>query len=152
MSNAVKRMGKKVSGKLPFELSLFGSIVAAVAMVSLKTYDEAKEYYKELGKNKKWFKGKSVLDICNKVWGEFGSDEAKNKSRLALLWDERDILTPMVAVCTDDGIPMPNSPSGKPFGVIGHYLEGRDYIGMEWLYDEDGNEYAEEGTDYEEID
>lgn len=152
MSNKVTRLSKKVSHKLPFDLSLVGSIVTSVSMISGKTYDDAEQYYNELCKNKKWFKGKSVLDICNKTWSDLGNGNKSIRSHLGLFYDERNILTPMVAVCDKDGFPLPNNPSGKPYGIIGHFLDGRDYVQMEWLYDEDGNEYAEEGEDYEEID
>ena len=151
MSNKVTRLSKKVSHKLPFYMSLIGSIVTSVSMLSGKTYECAEEYYNELCKNKKWFKGKSVLDICNKAWSDLGNGNKSIRSHLGLFYDERNILTPMVAVCDKDGFPLPNNPSGKPYGIIGHFLDGRDYVQMEWLYDEDGNEYAEEGEDYEEI-
>lgn len=151
MSNKIKRISKDIIPELPFDLSLVGSIVAATAMISGKTYEEAEQFYKSI-KNKK-LKCETVMKYTNYVWDNFGRSSNKQlRSHLGLFYDERDILTPMVAVCDKDGFPLPNNPSGKPYGIIGHFLDGRDYVQMEWLYDEDGNEYAEEGEDYEEID
>lgn len=150
MSNKIRHIAKGIEKELPFDLSLVGSIIAATAMISGKTYEDAEEFYKSI-KNK--VKCETVMEYTNFVWNNFGRSSNKQlRSHLGLFYDERDILTPMVAVCDKDGFPLPNNPSGKPYGIIGHFLDGRDYVQMEWLYDEDGNEYAEEGEDYEEID
>lgn len=131
--------------------TLIGTIVATVGVLNEVEVDDQIKYFKELSKKLDKIPN-TIIGITNYVWNEIGKTEnIPLRANVVLLTDDENIRSPMVTFVTgNDEIGytvMPLSKNGFAVGLIGlarDQNKERPNIGIEWLYDEDGNDIVDE--------
>lgn len=131
--------------------TLLGTIVATVGVLNEVEVDDQIKYFKELSKKLDKIPN-TIIGITNYVWNEIGKTEnIPLRANVVLLTDDENIRSPMVTFVTgNDEIGytvMPLSKNGFAVGLIGlarDQNKERPNIGIEWLYDEDGNDIVDE--------
>ena len=118
MSNVItrtyKKNVKKQKDKDLFNMyySLMGSIILSTGIIEGRTEDESLELFKKLRKSN--FKAESVVDAVKKI--QTKDDTIDN---LALIYDDKNILSPMVAVYVDETV-LPLYRNGFYHGILNH--------------------------------
>lgn len=147
MSSAVKRIAKKTQ-KTPEEYrTLVGSIVTTIGIITGKSELQVRKTYNMLKKNKQVIPN-TVAEICDYVWSIFGDDDKIDaRANMVLVYDKLNIRAPLVTLVNEDGNIMPLSPSGIYTGILMTAASGSDYVGVEYLYNEDGTNIIGEEID-----
>lgn len=114
--------------------SIAGSAIVSVGKLAKKTEKELLKEFEILKKDEKFFESKNIVEMCEYLFKYFNVDE-KYKNNVILLFDEREIYTPMVTLLVDDTI-LPLDPDAKIFCGIFANLD-KDYINFEFVFDEE---------------
>lgn len=143
MSSKARRLIKRK--QIPEEYrTLIGSIVTTVGIISGKSEIQVRKMYNMLKKNKQVIPN-TVAGICNYVWSIFGDDNKfAERSNMVLVYDTLNIRAPLVTIVNENGNIMPLSPDGTFTGILMTAANGSDYVGVEFLYDKDGDEIKDE--------
>lgn len=143
MSSIAKRLAKRK--QVPEEYrTLVGSIVTTIGIITGKSEQEVRKTYNHLKKNKKNIPY-TVAEICNYVWSIFGDDDKiAVRAKMVLVYDKLNIRSPLVTFVNENGNLMPLSPDGIFTGILMTAAVGSDYVGVEYLYNEDGSEIVDE--------
>ena len=144
MSSLTRRIAKKV-GQTPEEYrTLVGSIVTTIGIITGKSELQVRKTYNMLKKNKQVIPN-TVAELCNFVWSIFGDDDKiAERANMVLVYDKLNIRSPLVTLVNDEGNILPLSPDGTFTGILMTATKGSDYVGVEFLYNEDGTEITEE--------
>lgn len=116
-----------------------GSAICTIGKLAGKTEDEILYAFNALRKDFP-VKVNTIMELCDYLIGYFGMDE-KYKENIVLVYDERNIITPLVTVeyHTPEGeILCPISSDGTYTGIM-NYLD-REWASFEYVYGEDENE------------
>lgn len=143
MSSRAKRLSKRK--QVPEEYrTLVGSIVTTIGIITGKSELQVRKTYNMLKKNKQVVPD-TVAEICDYVWSIFGDDsKIAARANMVLVYDTLNIRAPLVTLVNEEGNIMPLSPDGTFTGILMTAANGSDYVGVEFLYNEDGTEIIEE--------
>lgn len=122
--------------------SLIGTIVICVAALSGKKESEAKTYFNKLKKRSKDLP-LTVEKIVDYVWDDFGKADKKLKANLVLIVDGLNVRSPIVSLINEEGNLLPLKPNGQFTNLQNLANEGRSYIQVEYIYDEEGEHIDE---------
>jgi len=143
MSNAVKRIAKRKQTPEEYR-TLVGSIVTTIGIITGKSELQVRKTYNMMKKNKQVIPH-TVAEICEYVWSIFGDDDKiAARANMVLVYDRLNIRAPLVTLVNENGNIMPLSPDGTFTGILMTAAAGSDYVGVEYLYDIDGNKIIEE--------
>lgn len=143
MSSKVKRLAKRQQTPEEYR-TLVGSIVTTVGIITGKSELQVRKTYNMLKKNKQVIPS-TVAEICEYVWSIFGDDsKIAERANMVLVYDKLNIRAPLVTLVNENGNIMPLSPDGTFTGILMTAANGSDYVGVEFLYNEDGTEIIEE--------
>lgn len=143
MSSIVKRIAKRKQTPEEYR-TLVGSIVTTIGIISGRSELEVRMMYNRLKKNKKDIPN-TVEEICDYVWSIFGNDDMiAARADMVLVYDKLNIRSPLVTFVNENGNIMPLSPDGTFTGILMTAAAGSDYVGVEYLYNEDGSKVIEE--------
>lgn len=143
MSSRAKRLSKRK--QVPEEYrTLVGSIVTTIGIITGKSELQVRKTYNMLKKNKQVVPD-TVAEICDYVWSIFGDDsKIAARANMVLVYDTLNIRAPLVTLVNEEGNILPLSPNGDFTGILMTAANGSDYVGVEFLYNEDGTEIIEE--------
>lgn len=132
----------------PLYYTLVGSIITTIGILTGKSEIQNKKLYQDLNKHKQILKP-TVQEITDYIWTIYGNDELiKLRANIVLVYDKLGVRVPMVTLINPETETLlPLKQNGEFTGILKVANEGRDYIGVEYLYDEDGNKF--EGDDNE---
>ena len=143
MSNAVKRIAKRKQTPEEYR-TLVGSVVTTIGIITGKSELQVRKTYNMMKKNKQVIPH-TVAEICEYVWSIFGDDDKiAARANMVLVYDRLNIRAPLVTLVNENGNIMPLSPDGTFTGILMTAAAGSDYVGVEYLYDIDGNKIIEE--------
>lgn len=148
MANAVKSIRKnqqKTDKSIDRFLysTLMGSIVTSVGIVNGKTRADIYKLFKTL-KSKRKNLPTTIEELVEHVIKQFDEDGNRLKYKnFVLIYDNRQIFTPLVTLTTDEGDLLPLAKDGMYYGILGYAKEGRDFVGYEYIFDENGEHYDE---------
>lgn len=146
MSNRVKRIAKRKQTPEEYR-TLVGSIVTTIGIITGKSELQVRKTYNMLKKNKQAIPN-TVAEICEYVWTIFGDgSKIAERANMVLVYDKLNIRAPLVTLVNENGNIMPLSPDGTYTGILMTAASGSDYVGVEFLYEEDGSEIKEENID-----
>jgi len=142
MSNKIKAIKKALAEPEEYK-TLVGSIVTTIGIITGKSELQVRKMYNNLKKDKKALP-ETVAGICNYLWSIYGDDAHKAaRSNMVLVYDKLNIRTPLVTLVNEDGNILPLRPDGKYTGILMTAAAGSEYVDVEFLYDEIGEEIAE---------
>ncbi len=148
MANAVKSIKKNLDkterkiDKLLYS-TLIGSIITSVGIANGKTRHDMYDLFREL-KSKRKRLPTTIEELVEHVIKIFDPEGDRLKyANLVLIYDNRQIFTPLVTLTTSDGNLLPLAKNGMYYGILGYAKEGRDFIGYEYIFDENGVHYDE---------
>lgn len=142
MSNQVKRIAKRQQTPEEYR-TLVGSIVTTIGIITGKTEQQVRKTYNMLKKNKQDIPN-TVSEICEYVWSIFGNDDMiAERANMVLVYDTLNIRSPLVTLVSENGNIMPLSPNGTFTGILMTAAKGSDYVGVEFLYNEDGSKITD---------
>lgn len=149
VSSAVKRIAKKAQ-KTPEEYTtLAGSIVTTIGIITGKSELQVRKTYNMLKRNKQVIPH-TVSEICDYVWSIFGDDDKiEARANMVLVYDKLNVRGPLVTLVNEAGNIMPLSPNGNFTGILMSAASGSDYVGVEFLYDETGEEIIDNDEEEE---
>lgn len=144
MSNRVKKIVKEVQeNKNQNVYHMYnctaGSAICTIGKLAGKKEEEVLDDFNKLRKDSS-VKVNTIRELCDYLIGYFGMDE-KYKDNIVLVYDERNIMTPLVTVeyYTPEGnILCPISSDGNYTGIM-NYLD-REFVSIEYVYGDDENE------------
>lgn len=119
-----------------------GSAICTIGKLAGKKEQEILDDFNALRKNFP-VKVNTIRELCDFLIGYFGMDE-KYKDNLVLVYDERNIITPLITVkyqTEDGGILCPISSDGTYTGIL-TYLDN-EWVSVEFIYGDDENEEEE---------
>lgn len=142
MSSQVKRIAKRQQTPEEYR-TLVGSIVTTIGIITGKTEQQVRKTYNMLKKNKQDIPN-TVSEICDYVWSIFGNDDMiAERANMVLVYDTLNIRSPLVTLVGENGNIMPLSPNGVFTGILMTAAKGSDYVGVEFLYNEDGSKITD---------
>ena len=113
--------------------SLIGSVIVSIGKIVNKTEDEMIEDFAKLSKDEELYKCNNVKEVCDYVAKYYGLCE-EYKKNLVLVYDTRNMYTPVVTLCVDDTV-LPLDKNGSYMGVLSKI--GEDYIEVEDIYEDE---------------
>lgn len=139
MSSKAKKIEKNAKSEeslKKYELygSIAGSAIVSIGKLAKKTEKELMKEFDNLKNDEAFFASKNVVEMCDYLFKYFNVEE-EYKDNIILLFDERNILTPMVTLLVDNAI-LPLDPEGKIFTGIFANLD-KDYINYEFVYNDE---------------
>lgn len=145
MSSKAKKIEKSAKAEeslKKYEMygSIAGSAIVSIGKLAKKTEAELIKEFELLKNDEEFFECKNVVEMCEYLFKYFSVDEIY-KDNVIILFDEREILTPMVTLLVDDTI-LPLDPEGKVFTGIFANID-KDYINYEFVFNDD--------VDFEEV-
>jgi hypothetical protein len=144
MSSIAKRLAKKAKQTPEEYTTLVGSIVTTIGIITGQSEHNVRKMYNRLKKDKKDFPN-TVGEIFNYVWSIFGDDDKiAVRANVVLVYDKLNVRSPLVTWVNENGNIMPLSPNGTFTGILMTAAAGSEYVGVEYLYNEDGSEIIEE--------
>lgn len=145
MANKIKRLKTKiVRTNEEIYNTLVGSIVTTVGILCGYTEKENNAHYKELKKMKNKMPH-TVDGICKLIWSMYGKDEViPLRSNVVLVYDKINVRTPLVTLVNEEGNILPLKRNGDYTGILMTACAGSEYVGVEFLYDENGFEIIDE--------
>ena len=143
MSNRVKKIQNNLELQkrvkiMAMENCTIGSILTTFAKLASKTEETALLLFEGLRDNPD-FHPNNIREACDYVKDVLFSDTDFTEflPYIVLVWDENNILTPLVTIYNDsDDILYPISSTGVTCGVIAQYMKGNDSIAIEYIYDD----------------
>lgn len=149
MSSKAKRLSKRQQTPEEYR-TLVGSIVTTVGIITGKSELQVRKTYNMLKKNKQVIPH-TVAEICEYVWSIFGDDDKiSERANMVLVYDKLNIRAPLVTLVNENGNILPLSPDGTFTGILMTAANGSDYVGVEFLYTETGEEIIEEEENIDE--
>lgn len=144
MSSEVTRLKKKLNKEIdPLYNTLAGSICVTYGILLHHNVKAMREVFKYLKKNYKTLNLNTVMDIVQAVEAYHRWDSHLNELRanIVLVYDDTNVRTPMVTLVNDEGEVMPLRREGfTEVNILTLAYEGdRDWIKVEYLFDENGN-------------
>lgn len=116
-----------------------GSAICTIGKLAGKTEDEILYAFNALRKDFP-VKVNTIMELCDYLIGYFGMDE-KYKKNIVLVYDERNIITPLVTVecqTEEENILCPIPSDGTYTGIM-NYLD-REWVSVEHVYEGGENE------------
>lgn len=114
--------------------SIAGSAIVSIGKLAKKTEKELLKEFDNLRKDENFFKSINIVDMCEYLFKYFNVDE-EYKQNVILLFDEREMFTPMVTLLVEGTI-LPLDPEAKIFNGIFANLD-KDYIRYEFVFDDE---------------
>lgn len=142
----IKKNQNKTEKKIDRALysTLIGSIVTSVGIVNGKTRSDMNKLFNALKAKRKTLPT-TIEELVEFVIKQFDPDGNRLKyANLVLIYDNRQIFTPLVTLTTSEGDLLPLAKDGMYYGILGYAKEGRDFIGYEYIFDEKGEHYDDE--------
>lgn len=141
MSNRVKKIVKEVQENKNQNVyhmcnCTAGSAICTIGKLAGKKEEDILVSFNALRKDPS-VKVNTIRELCDYLIGYFGMDE-KYKDNLVLVYDERNIMTPLVTIeyHTEEGsVLCPISSDGTYTGIM-NYLD-REWISIEYIYGDD---------------
>lgn len=128
----------------PLYNTLVGSAICTIAITTGKDKKEARKLFLYMKQHKNNLQLNTVEEIMDYIWGRMGSADKKIRSSYVLVTDKYNIKQPMVTFVNDEGNIMPIDPEGfKTINILYLAQEGKDYIEVEFIYNEEGEIYSE---------
>lgn len=150
MSSKAKKLEKTAKAEeslKKYELygSIAGSAIVSIGKLAKKTEKELIKEFEILKNDEKFFASKNIVEMCEYLFKYFNVEEIY-KDNIILLFDEREILTPMITLFVDNTI-LPLDPEGKVFNGIFANID-KDYINYEFVFN-DQVDFSEVKNDVE---
>ena len=151
MSSKVKKIQNNLETQkrakiLEMENCTIGSILTTFAKLASKTEETSLLLFEGLKDNPD-FHPNNIKEACDYVKDVLFSeiDFSEFLPYIVLVYDENNILTPLVTIYNDsDDILYPISSTGMACGVIAQYVKGNDSIAIEYIYDDVEYEVVDE--------
>ena len=141
MSNRVKKIVKEVQENKNQNVyhmcnCTAGSAICTIGKLAGKKEEEILEAFNALRKDFS-VKVNTIRELCDYLIGYFGMKE-EYKENLVLVYDERNIMTPLVTVeyHTPEGNIIYPIPSDGTYTGIMNYLD-REWVSIEFIYGDD---------------
>lgn len=141
MSNRVKKIVKEVQENKNQNVyhmcnCTAGSAICTIGKLAGKKEEEILEAFNTLRKNFS-VKVNTIRELCDYLIGYFDMKE-EYKENLVLVYDERNIMTPLVTVeyHTPEGNILYPIPSDGTYTGIMNYLD-REWVSIEFIYGDD---------------
>lgn len=141
MSNRVKKIVKEVQENKNQNVyhmcnCTAGSAICTIGKLAGKKEEEILEAFNALRKDFS-VKVNTIRELCDYLIGYFGMKE-EYKDNLVLVYDERNIMTPLVTVeyHTPEGNILYPIPSDGTYTGIMNYLD-REWVSIEFIYGDD---------------
>lgn len=139
MSSKAKKLEKTTKAEeslKKYEMygSIAGSAIVSIGKLAKKTEKELLKEFDNLKKDENFFESKNIVDMCEYLFKYFNVDE-EYKENVILLFDEREMFTPMVTLLVEGTI-LPLDPEAKIFNGIFANLD-KDYIRYEFVFDDE---------------
>ena len=141
MSNRVKKIVKEVQENKNQNVyhmcnCTAGSAICTIGKLAGKKEEEILEAFNALRKDFS-VKVNTIRELCDYLIGYFGMKE-EYKENLVLVYDERNIMTPLVTVeyNTPEGNIIYPIPSDGTYTGIMNYLD-REWVSIEFIYGDD---------------
>lgn len=141
MSNRVKKIVKEVQENKNQNVyhmcnCTAGSAICTIGKLAGKKEEEILEAFNALRKDFS-VKVNTIRELCDYLIGYFGMKE-EYKENLVLVYDERNIMTPLVTVeyHTPEGNILYPIPSDGTYTGIMNYLD-REWVSIEFIYGDD---------------
>lgn len=113
-----------------------GSAICTIGKLAGKTEDEILDAFNALRKDFP-VKVNTIMELCDYLIGYFSMDE-KYKENIVLVYDERNIMTPLVTVeyhTPEGNILCPISSDGNYTGILANL--DKEWISFEYVYGDD---------------
>ena len=144
MSSKAKSISKHVNDDFDFVCSttLLGSLVKSIIMITGNTTNTAKTIYNEIKRqydNKTGFfvreEDFTIKELADYVWNMADPEEdwISMKDNLAIIYDENNILSPIIHVVYN-GVIHPLNPKGIMYGASYAFTHSSPHVYMETLY------------------
>lgn len=143
----VRQIKKNMKTIDPLTHTLIGSIITTIGIITGKSELSNRKLFNNLKKNKQVLQQyDTVQKLADYIWTIYGNNlVTANRSLMVLVYDESGVRQPLVTLTSDEGTLMPLDRNGNFTGILLPAAEGgRDYIKVEYLYDENGLSYEEE--------
>lgn len=137
MSSKVKKIRESVEADKKLKLytlygTLVGSVIVTFGKLVGKTEEEMLEDFAYYSKDEELFKCKNIKEVCDYIKKEYGVVE-DYEDNIVLIYDEKNVYTPVVTIMDEDGIVYPLDRDGTAIGVLAHL--GSEDIKVECIYD-----------------
>lgn len=113
-----------------------GSAICTIGKLAGKTEEEVLDAFNALRKDFP-VKVNTIRELCDYLIDYFGMDE-KYKENIVLVYDERNIITPLVTVkyqAEEESILCPIQSDGTYTGIMSHLSE--EWVSIEHIYEEE---------------
>lgn len=148
MASKASKIGKTVRRRIdPLYNTLVGSIICTIGLTTGKKPSDCRRLFNDLNGNKQALDNFNTIEkIMDYIWTIFGNDDVVYiRGKYILVYDKNNVRTPMVSFTNDEGNIMPIDPKGfTNINILSLAQEGRDWVGYEYLYNEDGTNIGEE--------
>ena len=137
MSSKAKKFEDNVEQKKKVDLhnmygSLMGSIIVSIGKLKGKNEDSILEYFRNAQTDEDLAKSKNVREACEYIAKDLELDNEEYKKSLVLVYDEEGKYSPLVTICTTEGI-YPLQPDGFYNGILSRVEE--DNVTIEDIFD-----------------
>ena len=141
MSNRVKKIVKEVQENKNQNVyhmcnCTAGSAICTIGKLAGKKEEEVLESFNAIRKDHS-VKVNTIRELCDYLISYFGMDE-KYKENIVLVYDERNIMTPLVTVeynTPEGNILYPISSDGNYTGILANL--DREWVSIEYIYGDD---------------
>lgn len=141
MSNRVKKIVKEAQENKNQNVyhmcnCTAGSAICTIGKLAGKKEEEVLESFNTLRKDHS-IKVNTIRELCDYLISYFGMDE-KYKENIVLVYDERNIMTPLVTVeynTPEGNILYPISSDGNYTGILANL--DREWVSIEYIYGDD---------------
>lgn len=120
-----------------------GTTIAAIGILTQTPIQKQRQLLSKLRKDAKSLPN-TVEGIATLVWDALSQPNSPKSLRkfLVLVYDKNDVRTPLITITDSDGHILPLRRDGfKEVNILSLANEGRDYIEVEYIYDENGEAY-----------
>ena len=141
MSNRVKKIVKEAQENKNQNVyhmcnCIAGSAICTIGKLAGKKEEEVLESFNAIRKDHS-VKVNTIRELCDYLIGYFGMDE-KYKENIVLVYDERNIMTPLVTVeynTPEGNIIYPISSDGNYTGILANL--DKEWVSIEYIYGDD---------------
>lgn len=141
MSNRIKKIVKEVKENKNQNVyhmcnCTAGSAICTIGKLAGKKEEEVLESFNALRKDHS-VKVNTIRELCDYLISYFGMDE-KYKENIVLVYDERNIMTPLVTVeynTPEGNILYPISSDGNYTGILANL--DKEWVSIEYIYGDD---------------
>lgn len=140
-ANKIEKNVKNNKNKNVYEMcnSTAGSAICTIGKLSGKKEEDILEDFNALRKDFP-VKVNTIRELCDFIIGYFGMDE-KYKDNLVLVYDERNIMTPLITVeyqTSEGSILCPIPSDGTYTGILASL--DKEWASVEYIYGDEENE------------